>query len=56
MAAMEIKPIPPFEEPLEVTVVEGEVVILGPDGIRGSFTPAAARESAERIFAALELI
>ena len=30
-------------------LVEGEVVITGPDGFSGSFTRGAARESARRL-------
>ena len=44
--------IPSFEEPLEVVLIEGEVVITGPNGFCGSFTPAAAAESARRLAAA----
>jgi hypothetical protein len=36
-------------EPMTVSVEAGEVVITGPDGIRGSLTPDAALESAERL-------
>lgn len=42
----------PFEEPLEVSVCDHEVVLLGPDGIAGSFTPHAAIESAKRLLRA----
>jgi len=53
---MEIKPIPPFEQPFDVAVADGEIVLLGPEGFRASFTPAAARESAKRILLALEQV
>ncbi len=46
--------IGPFTEPLQISVVDGEVVLHGPDGIAGSFTPEAAAESAERLLAAAE--
>lgn len=43
-----------FDEPFSVTVADGEVVIVGPDGVRASLTPAAARESARRLMEAAE--
>ncbi len=46
-------PIPTFSEPMEVTVEEGEIVVLGPNGVNGSFTPDAAEESARRLLAAV---
>lgn len=42
-----------FSQPLIVEVVDGEVVIRGPEGPTGvSLTPAAAAETAERLAAA----
>lgn len=42
-----------FSQPLIVDVVDGEVVIRGPEGPTGvSLTPAAAAETAQRIAAA----
>lgn len=41
-----------FEEPMTVTVVEGDVVVLGPDAVGISLTPEAAMESARRLEAA----
>lgn len=42
-----------FESPLDVDVVEGEVVIIAPEGAAAiALTPDAARETAERIVAA----
>lgn len=38
-----------LDTPLEVALVEGEVVITGPNGLGGSMTLRAARESAERL-------
>lgn len=39
----------PYSEPMTVHVVEGEVVVLGPDGVAVSLTPEAAEESANRL-------
>jgi hypothetical protein len=41
-----------FAEPMTVRCIEGEVVILGPDAVAVSLTPAAAEESARRLEAA----
>lgn len=38
-----------LDTPLEVELVEGEVVITGPDGLGGSMTLEAARASADRL-------
>ena len=43
-----------LDQPLTVVVTDGEVVILGPDGLSGSFTPQAARETGRRLIAAAE--
>jgi hypothetical protein len=48
-------PIAPFDQALEVKIVDGEVVLSGPNGLNGSLTKAAARESARRLLAALEI-
>lgn len=40
-----------YEEPMSVSVRDGEVVVLGPGPINGAFTPAAARESGLRLIA-----
>lgn len=42
----------PYSEPMTVHAVEGEVVVLGPDGVAVSLTPEAAEESANRLNAA----
>jgi hypothetical protein len=42
-----------FDQPLEVSVEDGEVVITGPDGLCASLTAQAARESARRLANAL---
>jgi len=39
----------PYAEPMRVQMVEGEVVVLGPDGVAVSLTPEAAEESARRL-------
>lgn len=44
----------PFRDPMTVRVVDGEVVILGPDAIAVSITAEAAEESARRLTAAAE--
>lgn len=44
----------PFSEPMTVTTVEGEVVVLGPDAIGVSLTPASAEESAHRLLRCAE--
>jgi hypothetical protein len=43
-----------FSEPMRVVVTGGDVVILGPDGIAATLTPAAAEESARRLAAAAD--
>jgi hypothetical protein len=45
--------VPAFDEALEISVEDGEVVITGPDGLCASLTAEAARESARRLAAAL---
>ncbi|HEY9218925.1 MAG TPA: hypothetical protein VIO94_12805 [Phenylobacterium sp.] len=41
-----------FSEPMTVRVVEGEVVVIGPDAVAVSLTPDAAEESAHRLLSA----
>ena len=43
--------IPTFTTPMEVQMIDGEVVITGPDGMAAVFTPQAAVESAHRLLA-----
>jgi hypothetical protein len=43
-----------IDEPMDVCVVEGEVAVLGPDGICGSFTAEAAEASGARLIKAAE--
>ena len=40
---------PTEDQPTEILVADGDVVITGPDGVHGSFTPDAARRSARRL-------
>lgn len=42
-----------YDTPISVSIVEGEIVLLGPNGIAGSFTPAAALQSAHLILKAV---
>jgi hypothetical protein len=44
----------PFDIPMAVHLVEGEVVVLGPDGVAVSLTVAAAEESARRLQAVVD--
>jgi len=39
----------PFDEPLKIVWIEGEVVVLGPGHMHGAFTLAAAEVSAARL-------
>ena len=38
-----------FGEPSEVIVEEGEVIVVGPDGVAVTLTPDAAEETARRL-------
>ena len=42
----------PHDEPSEVTVEDGQVVVDGPGAVAITMTPAAAIETAERLHAA----
>lgn len=42
----------PFETPMTAQVVDGEVVVLGPNGVAISMTAEAARISGERLLEA----
>lgn len=42
-----------FDTPLDAQVVDGEVVITGPDGFSGSLTLDAAKATLERLREAL---
>lgn len=44
-----------YSEPMTVDVVDGEVVILGPDGLSASLTPESTEESARRLQAAAQV-
>ena len=41
-----------FDVPMTVQVVDGEVVVLGPNGVAIALTPEAARVSGERLLEA----
>lgn len=43
-----------YSEAMSAQAIEGEVVVLGPDGVGVSLTPEAAEESARRINAAAQ--
>jgi|GEM_PF-6146557 len=45
----------PLTDPMTVHVVEGEIVVLGPNGVAVSLTIEAAAESGRRLTAAVEL-
>jgi hypothetical protein len=42
-------PLAPSDEPMTVQLVDGEVVVLGPDAMAIAMTPSAARISGERL-------
>lgn len=41
-------------EPMGVTVVEGQVVVIGPESVAVSLTPDAAEESGRRLLTCAE--
>jgi hypothetical protein len=43
-----------FAQPSEAAAEEGKVIVEGPDGLAYTMTPAAARETAQRMLAAAE--
>lgn len=47
---------PAFKEPMTVMVVDGEIVVLGPDAVAVSITPEAAEESGRRLIAAADAV
>jgi hypothetical protein len=47
-------PMPAFTEPLKVSVVDGEVVISGPEWLHASLEPCAAQASADRLTVAAD--
>lgn len=47
---------PAFKEPMTVMVVDGEIVVLGPDAVAVSITPEAAKESGQRLIAAADAV
>ena len=42
-------PKPPYDEPSNVSAIDGEVTVNGPDGVGVSLTPDAAEETGERL-------
>lgn len=42
----------PFDVPMTAQVVDGEIVLLGPNGVAIALTPEAARLSGERLLEA----
>ncbi len=38
-----------YDEPSEVTALEGDVIVEGPDGVNVSLTPDAAVETSDRL-------
>lgn len=44
----------PYDSPMTVQVVDGEVVVLGPDGFAVALTAEAARLSGARLIEAAE--
>lgn len=52
--AMDSHNIPAFDTAMNISVIDGEVVLMGPDGLCASFTVEAAREFAKRIIAAID--
>lgn len=44
----------PFDEAMTVQVVDGEVVMLGPNGVAIALTPDAAQLSGERLVKAAD--
>lgn len=47
-------PHDPLDQPLMAKLVDGEVVITGPNGFNGSLTIAAAKASARNLLEAIE--
>ena len=54
MRKQTFRPMPAFTEPLAVSVVDGEVVISGPEWLHASLEPSAARTSSDRLAIAAE--
>jgi hypothetical protein len=50
----EVKPLPPIDAALDVEIVDGEVVFIGPGAIAFAMTRAAAFETGRRLEAALQ--
>ena len=54
MTTLVPQPLPALDRPLKVSLVDGEVVVVGPGAIAFSMTPAAALATARLITEALE--
>lgn len=50
-----MSPKEPYDEPTQVTAIDGEVVLDGPDGIGVSMTSDAAEETGRRLKAGAEV-
>lgn len=44
----------PLADPMKAVAEQGQVLIDGPDGLAASFTPGAARESADALIHAAD--
>ncbi len=55
MSSFELMPAPAYDSAPTITVVDEEVVLLGPGSVAFSMTRAAARETYRRLGLALEL-
>jgi hypothetical protein len=44
----------PYDEPSDVTAIDGDVDLLGPDGVDVSMTPEAAEKTAGRLVRAAQ--
>ena len=48
--------VPLLDQPVDVSIVEGEILAIGPSGLVAAFTPEAAAESARRLLSAAETL
>jgi hypothetical protein len=54
MTQHEPRPVAPVSTPLDVRLIDGEIVVIGPGSIAFSMTLAAAKDTCERLRQALE--